>query len=82
MRIRIAFFIVIVSLIATAGRAADVQWKRVKLDGRFRSEGVAAADVNRDGKMDVLAGDVWYEAPSWKVREIRKPGKYVAGKGY
>ena len=62
--------------------AGDVRWKRVKLDGRFRSEGVAAADVNRDGKMDVIAGDVWYEAPNWTVHEIRKPGKYVAGKGY
>jgi len=62
--------------------AADVRWKRVKLDDRFRSEGVTAADVNKDGKMDVIAGDVWYEAPAWKVHEIRKPGKYVAGKGY
>ena len=37
----------------------------------FRSEGVAVADVNRDGKMDILVGDVWYEAPDWKMHEIR-----------
>lgn len=62
--------------------SADVKWKRIQLDARFRSEGVAAADVNRDGKMDVIAGDVWYEAPNWTVHEIRKPGNFVAGKGY
>ena len=60
----------------------SVAWKRLKLDERFRSEGVAAADVNRDGKMDVIAGDVWYEAPSWKTHEIRPPGEFVAGVGY
>lgn len=69
-------------LAAAAASAADVKWKRLKLDDRFRSEGVAAADVNRDGKLDVIAGDVWYEAPHWKVHEIRKPGKYVPDKGY
>jgi len=63
-------------------QAADVNWKRIQLDDQFRSEGVAAADMNRDGKMDVIAGDVWYEAPDWTRHEIRKPGKYVPSKGY
>lgn len=60
----------------------DVEWQRVQLDARFRSEGVAVADVNRDGKMDVLAGDVWYAAPDWKRSEIRPAGDYWAGDGY
>ena len=47
----------------------DSQWSRLELDSAFRSEGVAATDVNHDGKMDVIAGDVWYEAPDWKVPE-------------
>lgn len=78
---------------ATAAAAGDVPWHRLKLDETFRSEGVAAADVNRDGRVDVIAGDVWYEAPAddpyaagagprWKMREIRPPGKYVPEKGY
>lgn len=71
----------------------DTNWVRIKLDERFRSEGVAAADFNNDGTMDVAAGDVWYEAPKsgsadhidgtkWKLHEIREPGEFVAGKGY
>jgi hypothetical protein len=59
-----------------------VGFKRIAIDTTFRSEGVAAADVNRDGKIDVIAGDVWYEAPDWNMHEIRPVGKFVAGKGY
>jgi len=59
-----------------------VSWQRLKLDERFRAEGVAVFDVNRDGFNDVIAGDVWYAGPKWTVHEIRKPGDFVAGKGY
>lgn len=62
--------------------APQIDWKRLKVDDTFRSEGVAAADVNRDGKMDVMIGDLWYEAPDWHIHEIRKPGVYDGAKGY
>jgi hypothetical protein len=52
-----------------------ITWKRTVVDPKFRSEGVAVADVNKDGKTDVLAGEVWYEAPGWKMHEIRKPAR-------
>ena len=55
--------------------AADqkITWKKTVLDTRFRSEGVAVADVNKDGKMDVLNGEYWYEAPDWKPHEMQPP---------
>jgi hypothetical protein len=56
-----------------------IVWKKTTVDKAFRSEGVAVADVNRDGKLDILAGDVWYEAPDWKMHEIRKVGNYGDG---
>ena len=45
--------------------AADITWKKIVVDKKFRSEGVAIADVNKDGKMDVLTGEWWFEAPDW-----------------
>ncbi|MSR32335.1 MAG: VCBS repeat-containing protein [Gemmataceae bacterium] len=58
-------------------------WKKTVVDKVFRSEGVAVADVNRDGKMDILNGEAWYEAPDWRMHEIRKLGDYQDGlKGY
>eukprot|EP00913_Durusdinium_trenchii_P028495 g26723.t1 len=60
-----------------------VRWKVTQLDPKFRSEGVAIADVNRDGKPDVLAGEFWYEAPEWKRHEITTPKDYGDGsRGY
>lgn len=80
----------IVSSVAVA--EDDNNWVRINLDERFRSEGGTAADLNNDGVPDVVAGDVWYQAPSnaaditdvnkWTTREIRMPGDFVAGKGY
>jgi hypothetical protein len=58
------------------------KWTKITLDKAFRSEGVAVADVNKDGKLDVLAGEVWYEAPDWKMHEIAPPGTYDGAKGY
>jgi sugar lactone lactonase YvrE len=59
-----------------------LQFKTIVVDKAFRSEGVAVADVNKDGKLDILASDVWYEAPYWKMHEIREPAVYDGAKGY
>jgi hypothetical protein len=56
-----------------------VSWKKTVIEGKFRSEGVAVADVNKDGKLDILIGDSWYEAPSWEKHDIRKPGDFGDG---
>src|SRR6516165_10618317 len=56
-----------------------ITWKKTVLDKTFRAEGVAVADVNKDGKLDILVGEVWYEAPDWKMHEIQKPGNYGDG---
>ncbi|MBN1844445.1 MAG: VCBS repeat-containing protein [Sedimentisphaerales bacterium] len=63
--------------------AADaVTFQKIVLDKAFRSEGVAVGDVNRDGRLDVLAGEVWYAAGDWTMHEIRPAGQYDPAKGY
>ena len=79
--VAIAGSLILLSQQATCS-SQDITWKRLAIDPVFRSEGVAAADVNRDGKMDVLAGDVWYAAPDWTMHPIRKVGEYHGDKGY
>ncbi|MFM9909670.1 MAG: FG-GAP repeat domain-containing protein [Chitinophagaceae bacterium] len=37
---------------------------------RFVSEGAATGDVNRDGRTDILAGNYWFESPTWKPHLI------------
>src|SRR5689334_19846600 len=63
------------------GPSGTITWKKTIVDRVFRSEGVAVADVNRDGKMDILVGEVWYEAPDWRMHEIRNVQDYGDGSG-
>ena len=37
--------------------ASPISFKKITIDKIFRSEGSCAADVNKDGKMDVIVGD-------------------------
>ncbi len=38
------------------------------------SETAALADVNGDGRLDIISGEAWYEAPGWKRHAFRKLG--------
>src|SRR5262245_13360739 len=60
---------------------ASIGWKKTVVDRTFLSEGVTVADVNKDGKLDILNGEAWYEAPDWKKHDIRKLGDYKDGLG-
>src|SRR5436189_130631 len=53
-----------------------ISWKKTVLSRDFYSEGVAVVDVNKDGKLDVIAGEVWFEAPAWKKHVLREDKKY------
>lgn len=61
--------------------APTITWKKTVLDRAFRSEGVAVADVNKDGKVDVLNGEYWYQAPDWTPHELQPPMDHKDGLG-
>lgn len=62
----------LVSTFAVAAEPANskadspLKWTKIILDRRFQSEGVAIADINKDGRMDVINGELWYEVSEWK----------------
>src|SRR6185436_19974308 len=51
------------------------------LDGGA-SETAAVADINKDGRPDIVSGENWYEGPTWtkhQFRELNFSGNYIDG---
>jgi hypothetical protein len=84
--ININYFISLASLIAfsaSAQTAGDkVTFKKFHLWDEFYTEASTIADVNKDGKLDIIAGARWFEAPNWKAHDIWKHKKFDYTKGY
>ena len=83
MKTRWVFLLVVLAFFANVPAAGgQIRFKKIVVDKTFRSEGVAVGDVNHDSRLDILAGDVWYAAPDWKMHEVRPVGQYDGSKGY
>lgn len=54
---------------------AEIKFKKSKLDDKFRGEGVAVGDFNKDGKLDLATGEGYYAAPDWKLHPIREQAR-------
>ncbi len=76
-RLPLVLLALAVALGSTATLWAQVAFKKIVLDEKFRSEGCAVGDFNHDGKLDVSAGTVYYAAPDWRmVALVEKPETY------
>jgi hypothetical protein len=71
---RIAFVLlasVLVSLGAT--RPPDIPFRIHPIDPGA-SETAAVADIDRDGHLDIISGENWYQAPRWTKHRFRELG--------
>ena len=48
----------------------EIPFRKQALDAG-RNETCAVADLNRDGRLDILSGENWFEAPGWKRHKFR-----------
>ena len=80
MRLMVAICIGILTVAGILSAADDksggqrnmrrIEWEKIKIDdGAYESAGVF--DVNNDGKLDIVCGASWYEAPNWTKHRLR-----------
>src|ERR1035437_3639520 len=60
-------------LLAASSRPPDIPF-RVRMIDPGANETVAVADLNNDGRPDIVSGESWYEAPNWTKHPLREIG--------
>jgi hypothetical protein len=65
---RLTLFLAVAAMAAT--RPPDIPFEKITLD-LGANESCAVADVNGDGKLDIVSGENWYEAPKWTKHHFR-----------
>lgn len=61
------------AVISTKPPEATGKWVKYKISDYFWAEGACVADVDGDGKADVLSGPYWYAGPDFKTRHTIHP---------
>jgi len=62
---------VLVFVLLAAGRPADIPFEKITID-LGANESCALADLNGDGRLDIIAGENWFAAPDWKKTRFRE----------
>lgn len=64
------------SLAFSLAQDKSPQWPMFKkhLIDSGANESAAVADINQDGRLDIVSGENWFEAPTWKKHRLREIG--------
>jgi len=79
MKIYSFALILAAAMLFAASRPPEILFEKHTID-LGASETCAFADINGDGKLDIVAGEYWYEAPNWtphRFRELRNFPPYI-----
>src|SRR5262245_26185422 len=65
-------FVFFVVFISSDARAQQPVFTPVAINPAAEFPACGVIDVNKDGKLDIVSGGFWYEAPSWKKHFLRE----------
>ena len=68
--LRFTLLLTMASLAWAAEPSPEIPFEKITLD-LGRNEACGVADLNRDGRLDIISGENWFEAPSWTKHKYR-----------
>jgi putative membrane-bound dehydrogenase-like protein len=66
----------------TAHAATEISWQRHQLATEFFAEGATAADIDKDGQVDIVSGPYWYAGPDWQTKHAFYEPEVFSINGY
>jgi len=64
--------VLLLSLFCFAANAKDFQWEKITINENSKFETCGVGDINKDGILDIICGDWWYEGPKWTKYRVAK----------
>lgn len=80
MRVTSTLVCLVLGLAGVALAGGEPEFKKHDINPKSLFEAAGVFDVDKDGDLDVLSGDSWYEAPGWvkhKIRDVERVGTYT-----
>ena len=66
MRLR-TLYLLVLPVLAYSNSSRAVDFEKIVLTDKYYCDGITAADINSDGRPDIVAGPFWYEGPDFKL---------------
>jgi dienelactone hydrolase len=73
-------FIVAVGCAAGISSAQDIAFRKHVVNANAQFTAAMAVDVNKDGKLDIVCGDSWYEGPDFKKKHFIRDVEVIQGR--
>jgi uncharacterized protein (DUF3820 family) len=67
--------------LAASAQGGEPKWKQHTINAKSEFEAAGVFDVDKDGQLDIVSGDTWYQGPdfqkTYRVRDVSRTGTYL-----